>query len=373
MAGGRNESPTPGNELTWLVGSLLVAGMIFAFWFFAREWLVYPIFAMKWTQVKAYDLIVGLGEGGKIYAAFIESFFDGNRDAKRINWSEFVETNEAIGNAVKYPWVVLIGLTAVVVGLKMKGDGYKNKYSLVQFKRFQAHHWRTAAVSAAFDPDNASKNMMPQLRPIQWLEKNGIKSTLTPARMLTDEAREKALRAFSKDLGEPWRPIPKLPLHVRCLIAVCATRYARIDEAQDLREMVSVIYATNADKTKRDAALGDLIAPTMANESLLKPMQDLAERHGYISTVMIRMLTATREEAGVLAAAEVLWLKDIDRPLWYAINNTGRRAFHIEGAAAFSHFFYEIVTQRPLIEPHVDSALLGLEQYIDKHGLGYAE
>jgi hypothetical protein len=67
---------------------------------------------------------------------------------------------------------------------------------------------------------------------------------------------------------------------------------------------------------------------------------------------------------GVLASAMFRWLKGVDRVLWYCLNNVGRRAFHIEGAAAVCHFQAERIHGQPLMDPYLDTVMNGLEDYL---------
>jgi intracellular multiplication protein IcmP len=49
-----------------------------------------------------------------------------------------------------------------------------------------------------------------------------------------------------------------------------------------------------------------------------------------------------RAQKGILPPADFLWLKAVDRPLWYGLHNLGRRTFHVEALALMSHYRTEI-------------------------------
>jgi intracellular multiplication protein IcmP len=72
---------------------------------------------------------------------------------------------------------------------------------------------------------------------------------------------------------------------------------------------------------------------------------------------MIRALLTAREEGGVLAPAQFVWLRGYDRALWYPLNNLGRQAYHMEAAGAMAHFKAERLTRRPIPKPKLDGAL----------------
>ncbi|HRE30934.1 MAG TPA: phosphoesterase, partial [Candidatus Berkiella sp.] len=87
------------------------------------------------------------------------------------------------------------------------------------------------------------------------------------------------------------------------------------------------------------------------------------KRHAYVSTVMAEMLLLARTD-GVLASADFLWVKPIDRRLWYILNCVGRQVSVPEVSGVFAHFFAERELSRALTVPMVDEATNALEKAI---------
>lgn len=79
---------------------------------------------------------------------------------------------------------------------------------------------------------------------------------------------------------------------------------------------------------------------------------------------MIGALKWARYMGGVLAAAQFLWVRGVDRELWYALNNLGRRSFHSEGALAIAHYMAEEAAQKALPTPRLDTAIVTLNIYM---------
>jgi len=75
---------------------------------------------------------------------------------------------------------------------------------------------------------------------------------------------------------------------------------------------------------------------------------------------MASMLELARSD-GVLATAELLWIRPIDRNLWYMMNSVGRQTPFPEVSGAFSHWLWEKKLQRPLKIPRVDAAVVAFE------------
>ncbi|WP_449421069.1 secretion/conjugation apparatus DotM-related subunit [Piscirickettsia litoralis] len=55
-----------------------------------------------------------------------------------------------------------------------------------------------------------------------------------------------------------------------------------------------------------------------------------------------------------------LWLKPKDRSLWYCLNNVGRQAVFVEGAAIRSHWLVEKELKKSIAIPMIDKAVYGL-------------
>lgn len=66
-------------------------------------------------------------------------------------------------------------------------------------------------------------------------------------------------------------------------------------------------------------------------------------------------------EDGVLPSCDFLWVKPLDRRLWYVINNVGRQTPAVEVGGIFSHWNTETALKRPLSVPLVIDAVNALE------------
>ena len=87
-------------------------------------------------------------------------------------------------------------------------------------------------------------------------------------------------------------------------------------------------------------------------------------QHAYENTVMIRALATAREEGGVMAPAQFVWLRGFDRTLWYPLNNLGRQSHHMEALGAICHYKAEKSAQRPIPRPKVEDAVKAVSEYL---------
>jgi len=102
----------------------------------------------------------------------------------------------------------------------------------------------------------------------------------------------------------------------------------------------------------------------LKNKKLAATVLSKANRHAFVTTAMLRALATAREEGGVLAPAQFVWLRAHDRTLWYPLNNLGRQSFHMESLGAMSHYRAEKMTQRPIPVPKLEDAMTTISEYM---------
>jgi len=106
----------------------------------------------------------------------------------------------------------------------------------------------------------------------------------------------------------------------------------------------------------------------------------IAERHAYVTTALMALLTAARIKAGVMAPAQFVWLKLVDRNLWYALHSLGYeiegtgRYIHpnprIEALGARCHWAAERAAGRPILKPHLEEAIATLRRHAQAREAG---
>jgi intracellular multiplication protein IcmP len=89
-------------------------------------------------------------------------------------------------------------------------------------------------------------------------------------------------------------------------------------------------------------------------------VQEIIAKHAYVLTVISSLLAAARDD-GVVPSSEFLWLKPIDRRLWYMLNCIGRQTPYAEVGGPFAHWRAEKVMGRRSLVPMIDEAIRALE------------
>lgn len=287
-----------------------------------------------------------------------------------LGWKGMTGILKSISGKGKYhPLKLLLGLLMFLKIVKAKKEWVRN---MPDFANYQAEFWQVASVGANFDPDADDPRTEQSMTPPEWLRANKI--SLTEKEGLDVEA---AGRAFSRQLGSAWTGVRNAPYHVQaiCVMSALNRKWER-DKLDGLRNGLAVAHVRNneADAAKVSKAL---LAPFLKDDKLVRGIDKVCGKHFYTSTAAVRMYgwggpfpVWDGGEGAELAPAKFLWLKKVDRNLWYALQQVGRRAFLIEGGGAINHYFYErIGGDRPVSEPKVIQCIEGLQKYLDYHAI----
>jgi intracellular multiplication protein IcmP len=360
-------------ELVWAIGAGLIIAVIWLIWTFARNVIVWFSFGLDLAQMHLLDLALPFNETATSYMRFMEAHFQPSMkeqaDPFKVSFAELKLMSEAAGTYFRWIFAPLIFWMAIWVMMKMKGAGLARGFSLAggfgpSLAAYQAQHWKVLTPGSMFDPNKLEKSELPAQTPMEWMHANKVD--------LSDEIDgldiDAATAAFEKQLGERWEGMEKAPTYIKALCVAIYTTAKRDKNARQIKEQIAVTYATKK-PAEIEKIILELYAETKKDEKFAKLIDKYASKHAYTNTAMYRLLTWSRANGGVFASAEVRWLKPVDRTLWYVLNNCGRRSFHIEGAGGVSHFHSENIIRGPLVEPHVDQAVEGLEDYLEHQGI----
>ena len=164
----------------------------------------------------------------------------------------------------------------------------------------------------------------------------------------------RAERAMGAQLGRPWQGAAAMAPHRRAIFAVMVAKGCR--DSKKAQQLVYQLADSAGDGNLNLTGADDLWKKHYKN----KAVERICANHAYEFTVMASLLQFARED-GVLAAADFLWVKPLDRRLWFVINNVGRQTPGEEVGGIFCHWYNELALKRPLSMPVVDAAVDALE------------
>lgn len=368
MAPRKKEDNNSPDEWLYLITFLIIAVTVWLLWTYGRKYIVIPAFSIDYGILWLLEQTKGLGQTGLGYKNYVVSFFDGRSDPSRdIDWDTFATVRTVIGEQVRIFLVGGIVVMAAMVAFKMKGNGFKRWFSLSGGKGLgpslaleQSRQWRTAAVSANFEPDGRDKGIKPARTPLEWLRDNDISFENS------ELDRDAAEKVFTEQLGKPWHGVKRADLHTQVVFLLTGMHLLRQKKALENRANIAVAWAGGHDGKK---TMAEFAAKALADAKLVSVIDKVCAKHAFSATAIIALTDLARRKSGVLPSNDFLWVKNIDRHLWYTLNNIGRRRFHTEGAGAMSHYFAERVVGNAMPEPHLEGAVNGVEDYLADHGI----
>ncbi|AXQ50949.1 conjugal transfer protein TrbA (plasmid) [Stenotrophomonas rhizophila] len=206
------------------------------------------------------------------------------------------------------------------------------------------------------------------LNPEEWVETHGL--------LINGELdRERMRNLLIQDLGQPVSSLDQLSPHEKALFAVFGARL--LSNGKDLKQAQELLDALNRschthtfngkkgypDLSLADKAFKKYAAHPEASQWLNK--------HRYPRTLLHAMHLKAMQ-TGKLPSSHFHWLKGMDRGLWYALNTTGRKGPFLESCAVFTQTLWEeyaFDTGYRLVDPFIDNAIDGIENYLIKIGL----
>lgn len=277
--------------------------------------------------------------------------------------------SESTGSYVRYPMsAFLIILCLILFKINVQAR-LKKKYNMLTLAAQEQLNWPQIKIATKVDLLNQDLDSGPwsmAMSPVQFCKKNKLMTvelaeasanpfskTQAPEYKITlDKVR--AERAFSVQLGRGWNGVEAMPPHRRAVFAIFIARGCRDTKAASA--LVAQL-AISAAEGKLDCSGADDL---WRKHIKTRKVQEMCSRHAYEFTLFISALQFARED-GVLASADFLWIKPLDRRLWYVINNVGRQTPGVEVGGIFCHWYYEMALKAPLSSPRIDGAVEGLE------------
>lgn len=278
---------------------------------------------------------------------------------------------EIVAPYFRWVWGGLFAFLCFQIVFLSKRMKFKMKLDLESFIRTQAKMWPVISPIVNFNPIKKSTRVpgsrIPEklplfaeaLAPEEWV----AWSRIAVNNDLPD--REGMRRAFTKQLGPRWKNVDETSDYYKALFATFALKgVQKREESDELLGRIAVCWSENGGlnlpsdllsyikKINRDPEVGGAAA-------------DIADQHAFATTSLLGVLRWARWMGGVLAPGQFVWLRAVDRALWYPLNNLGRRSFHVEGAGAMAHFMAEQNAKKPLPIPRVDTAIITLNNYFN--------
>lgn len=352
----------------------IVGGLAWIIWYFFANELTNFLRWVRIAEVWLAGVIYGGDRGVTIpdvgrftFDQWLEAFKRANVEQMKdlIGVSTFLTQN-----ALRNVFIGLMAVMAVIVFLRGPGTFYRRRMGLEGLMKEQAKSFPTIAPFLKFDPRKlpfrapgqpvpAQLPMFSEaLTPEEWLAYNEV--SMSGGKI--DVGR--AYQALTKQLGKRWQGARKLPIHMQGIFAACALKHVRKRGASD--DLLNAMARSWSPEKgfAPDAKLVSAIRKVIKDPKVGGALEKFANQHAYETTAMLRCLQRSREEGGVLAPAQFVWLRGHDRTLWYPLNNLGRKSYHAEAAGAMVHYTNELIAGQRIPTPRFDEVISGFETYM---------
>lgn len=277
--------------------------------------------------------------------------------------------SQETGEMLRYPFTVLFVIFAIIIHKSSILLRYRRTHTMKSLLKQEVVNWPQTTIVRdinLLDYDLDSGPWAMTLTPLMFAKKYKLidvvpseKAGATFSKTAAPEfkiilKRARSERAFSAQLGRPWHGVDHLLPHRRAVFAILASRGCR--DTHKSRELTYQLARTAGEGRINLMGVDELINKHLKN----KLVEKILKSHAYEFTIFASLLLFARED-GVIASADFLWVKPVDRLLWYVINNVGRQTPAAEVAGIFCHWYHELALKRSLSVPVVTGAVDALE------------
>jgi intracellular multiplication protein IcmP len=345
MAGQQQQQQQNSSADDWIwipVGAIILVVII---WYVKHAWISNVTLRLKWLESW---LLSPFSESMSFHSGGISAILT-NRAA--VASLKFGELWSIAHNASKI-WGFVGAAALFFLAYRVIASDIRNKVStklsMQQLIEMQQEEWAYIRPVVGLDLINdTSPEWAPSMRPESTYDKRGRlteqgfadKHGIITSRLFD---RRKAALVYTKQVGRVWpsRGWRKLRKHERALYGIFAARICQQkEEAKQALKQLSIHQSKGGNRSFEP---GIALAEKYGRE---KDVLEVVSRHRYVTSVLAGMIIEARV-MGILASSEFIWLRPLDRDLWYLLNSIGRRTPHPEGAGSFANFDAERVTFR---------------------------
>lgn len=284
---------------------------------------------------------------------------------KEVRFSDLCNLSEFVGRYISYLTGSITALMAVYVAFFFDSGSFKNQYSMKSLREAEIKLWpqMTPIMHLDLRKEDLEKGVWAMgKRPLDFCIAHGLVEKPEADELVWRFNKSKSQAVFAMQMGPLFRSPLALPMYMQSLFVIfTACAIGERDVADKLIDQIS-----------RSSKKGGKINFTGVTKTLEKYMglrlvSWLASRHAYVYTYISGLLELARSD-GVLASSEFLWLKALDRRLWFMLNGVGRQTAIIEVAAPFAHFKaekrFKCALRVPMIQEAIKATDLAIKEIL---------
>lgn len=352
-------------DFFWIVA--LVLGILFAIWYFGRPYIAAAIYWLRYYEIILLDQVAKIWFNMTSWAGapdldlrelayWVVAIQNGTLTA---DGETIVAISNDVGAYYQIFVIICLAIFAACIYFFSSSGRFSTTQSMATLKETEQELWHGISPVLHLDLLKESIDEGPwrmSITPLQFVKKHEMANEVTKDRKpVLELIPGRARSIFTMQLGKLWTSAHELEPHVQALFVIFGAR--AIGERKLADRMLEQIARSSREGRPNFSGAKLGLLKLRQSELIAK----VVYRHAYVSTVMAAMLEFGRCD-GVLATSEFLWLKPVDRQLWYILNDVGRQTPCLESAGVFAHMAAEKKFGRPLRVPMVNEAVVGLEE-----------
>lgn len=359
--GGGEQGDQNSYALLWIIAAVFVImGVVWHFW---SDKLKIAFVAIKKYETIAISYFIDNPNVDIALRGLSQAQIDPNK--LTLEYASIIST--FIGGYLMYPIIAMLVIMAIVMFKGHATMRFTKAYNMDTLVQQEKDNWPQIYPVAnlnLIEEDNLKGPWAMSMNPMQFARHE----KLLQVEMVADRKaawkaegiakatliKDVATQVFSAQLGPLWTNVESLPPHTKALYAAFLARTEHDTDA--CRAYLQKLARSSAKGTIDYSDTEELLKKYGKSKAAAM----CQKKHAYVSTVMASMLLLARTD-GVLASADFLWVKPLDRKLWYMLNCVGRQVAVPEISGIFAHWLAEKEMGRPLTVPMVHEAVMALE------------
>ena len=368
MAAGQQNQTDQTANFFWMLVMFIGAGMLV--WWFEKTHIISFVFILRGIEM---DLIIWFADGYTYMAKLLHlpvpythhslewwrDFIASHPDHTHLTFLSVQELSEDVGSWLRFPIAIILFVMGCIVSMRHSTARFVKTYSMKSLAAIESQNWPHITPVLGLNLAKQDIDVGP------WAmayTPQGYGTTFNMIEVINEDGKKvwsvrkaEATRQFILQVGPLWSGVDKLPIYLQALVVIFMGRATKKRDVAD--KYIAQIAAS--------AASGKLnftgVKEDLAQFKDSKLLSWLEHHHAYTTTLMASMLVAARSD-GVLATSEFIWLKAVDRRIWYMLNSAGRQTAVVEISGAFSHWLAEKKLKRSIKTPMVKMAVKGFEE-----------
>ncbi len=365
MRQGQQNQSDPSSNFFWAL--VIVFGVVLILWWKQKEAIISAVFYLRLYEIFVIDIfaktineVAGLLHLPTLNLSSLKADLQYITATpwSQVGFEDLASVSGSVGNWMKYPLAIFSAGLAFFLYFKHSGGNLRKVYTMESLKLVEDKNWPQITPVIKLDlvkqPLDKGAWAIARLPLTYCKEHNLIRVEPQQGKLTWVVIPTAAQRIFVMQLGPLWRGLNALPIHVQALLVIflaCAHKDRKIADA-----LLSQIAASSADGKLNFSGVREQLRKYQSSRILAW----VIPRHAYVGAMLARLLEIARSD-GVLATAEFLWLKPLDRRLWFMLNSVGRQTAVIEVAGLFAHWLAEKKLGCALRVPTIKMAIDGLE------------